>query len=418
MKILTPSGYKFPVELANGDEVCAFNSGAPILNRVENIDPVDYKEWCRWWKHHDILPSFNWYRINGEEDLLFGEQSIWRNGSNVCHVKDIAVGDRIYDDADRLIKVTSIDVIEDKSLVWYRFDIDGDHSYIVDRRTVHNASRFLITGGGSVSWTAINTAIWAASSGGATGQTVPGSADTVTMDGSSGGGTITLNFGGTITIQSLTMGAYTGTFDNSVNNNNIVATVNATAFQWAGTGIRNYKLGTATYTLSGTNAIFDLSNGTNLTFSGNTGSTISFTGTGGSRFTGSGQTFGTVSFGATSGSATRSVTQSSTYTNITITAPCWIEFQAGETQTVTGAVSWVGSAGAPIALLTSSNNATSTLALAGGSSMQWCTFRCLIVTGSPTTTNCLDLRNNSGSGFSINAPSAGGGGAGFSATIF
>ena len=38
----TPSGYKSPSALANGDDVCAFDmvSGAPIINQVENIDFV------------------------------------------------------------------------------------------------------------------------------------------------------------------------------------------------------------------------------------------------------------------------------------------------------------------------------------------------------------------------------------------
>src|SRR3954451_7178669 len=75
--------------------------------------------------------------------------------------------------------------------------------------------------GGTGTWDSSTTTHWSATSGGAGGAAVPTSADSVTFDGNSGGGTVTLNFGGTITIQSLTMGTLAGTFDNSVNNNNI-----------------------------------------------------------------------------------------------------------------------------------------------------------------------------------------------------
>lgn len=125
------------------------------------------------------------------------------------------------------------------------------------------ASRFLITGGGSVTWTAVNTAIWSASSGGATGASVPVDGDTVTMDASSGGGTVTLGYSPTVT--SITMGAFTGTFDAST------FSPTMDTFSGTGTGVRTLTMGSGTWTLRGNNAtIWTIATATNLTFSAGT----------------------------------------------------------------------------------------------------------------------------------------------------
>jgi hypothetical protein len=56
------------------------------------------------------------------------------------------------------------------------------------------AARFWV--GGTGTWSASNTTNWAATSGGAGGASVPGAADDVTFNGSSGsGGTITIDSG-------------------------------------------------------------------------------------------------------------------------------------------------------------------------------------------------------------------------------
>lgn len=120
------------------------------------------------------------------------------------------------------------------------------------------AARFLITGGGSVTWDASNTAIWSATSGGGTGASVPGSGDTVTMDGSSGGGTVTLGYSPTVT--SITMGAYTGTFNASTFSPTMAT------FSGSGTGTRTLNMGSGTWTLTGNNAtIWNVGTITNLT---------------------------------------------------------------------------------------------------------------------------------------------------------
>lgn len=129
------------------------------------------------------------------------------------------------------------------------------------------ASRFWV--GGTGTWDASDTTHWAASSGGAGGQSVPGSGDTVTMDGSSGGGTVTLSYDPTIT--SITGGAFTGTFDATGR------TINVSTFSFSGTGVRTLTITNATINISGNNAtVLDISTATNLTFN-KTGSTFNLT---------------------------------------------------------------------------------------------------------------------------------------------
>lgn len=105
------------------------------------------------------------------------------------------------------------------------------------------ASRFWVLGTGT--WDASDTSHWASVSNGAPGATVPGSADSVTMDAASGGGTVTVNTN--IGIVSLTTGAFTGTLDFSANNNTVALTG---AFSNTGTGTRTVNCGGGQWTLS------------------------------------------------------------------------------------------------------------------------------------------------------------------------
>ena len=68
------------------------------------------------------------------------------------------------------------------------------------------AARFWVTGG-TGNWN--STTNWAATSGGASGASVPGSSDTAALDASSGAGTVTLDI--SPTIQTLTCTGFTGT---------------------------------------------------------------------------------------------------------------------------------------------------------------------------------------------------------------
>lgn len=131
------------------------------------------------------------------------------------------------------------------------------------------AARFWV--GGSGTWDASDTTHWAATSGGAGGASVPGAADTVTLDGNSGGGTIVVNTN--FTIVSLTFGAFTGVLDFATNNNNpTMGSCNG-----SGTGARTLSMGNGTWTLTGNaGTIWNFGTVTNLTLNPG-GSTINCT---------------------------------------------------------------------------------------------------------------------------------------------
>lgn len=121
------------------------------------------------------------------------------------------------------------------------------------------AARFWV--GGTGTWDASDTTHWAATSGGAGGQSVPGSGDTVTFDASSGGGTITVGAAYSPNVTSITMGAFTGTFTVGANN------LTLQTFNCSGTGTRTVNMGSGTWTITGNaGTIFTISTITNLTW--------------------------------------------------------------------------------------------------------------------------------------------------------
>lgn len=408
--ILTPTGYRDIASCVVGDDVSAFDitTGAPVVNQIETLQWIDAAEWARWWEIEETVPPFRFIRINGQWTLN-SEQSIWRNGDNVCHARDLVVGDIVYDDADRPVTISSLEEVTADG--WWRFDISGDHSYIVDGLTLHNASRFWV--GGTGTWDASTTTPWASSSGGAGGNSVPGSADTVTLDGNSGGGTVTVNFGGTVTITSLTMGAFTGTFDNSVNNNNFTFSGSAsTPFNCSGTATRTVKFGSATYTVGvpAGGATWNISTATNLTLQASS-STITWTGTGSRSFFGGNKTYGTINLPSITGSPVGAYyffNDNLTVGTLNITAPNYVQFSTPATVTITNPFSWVGTASNPIGLDSTSSSGPANIVASGGGSIQYASLRDLaFTTGTVTATNSFNLGNNSG--ITITGPSGGGG---------
>jgi hypothetical protein len=111
---------------------------------------------------------------------------------------------------------------------------------------------------------------------------VPGTGDTVTLNGSSGGGTVTVNTN--VTVISITMDAFAGTLDFATNNNNVTVTGNnVLAFSAAGSATQTLNMGNGTWTISGTTsspAIVFSTAGSALTLNANS-STVDFTGVGG-----------------------------------------------------------------------------------------------------------------------------------------
>src|SRR6267154_670068 len=102
-------------------------------------------------------------------------------------------------------------------------------------------------------------------------------------------GTWTVTVNATISVQSITCGAFTGTLDFSANNNNVTLSA-AAAFNGSGTGTRTINLGNGTWTISTASAAvtpWTIATTTGLTFNANS-STIDLSGV---VAAGSGQTF-------------------------------------------------------------------------------------------------------------------------------
>jgi hypothetical protein len=267
------------------------------------------------------------------------------------------------------------------------------------------ANRFWV--GGTGTWDASDTTHWAASSNGAGGASVPGSGDSATFDASSGGGTVTVNT--TVTVQSITCGAFTGTLDFSANDNNVNLSV---SFSGSGSGTRTINMGDGTWTLTTSSSTpWTMTTTTGLTFNANN-STIIINGTSSTPQTiaGGGLTYNDMTLASSSG-AGFSFTGANTFADFI--ASCPVVLITGVTHTF-GTLTMNGASGtSPAGFLSSSGAASTTISVASGSvAFTWAGFRGCTFTGGATfsATNSFNLGANSG--ITITGPSAGGGGGG------
>jgi hypothetical protein len=248
------------------------------------------------------------------------------------------------------------------------------------------ANRFWV--GGTGTWNASNTANWAATTGGAGGQSVPGSADLVTIDSNSGSGTITIN--STIDILSLTFNTANNIIlDFSVNNNNVTI---RSQFACTGTSVRTLKMGSGVWTFnysSGNATLWNFVTNTNLTFDAGQ-STIKFTygGTGIHTFAGGGLTYYTFEIARGSSTAQTIITGSNTFANFidnTSTAAHTISFTAATTTSFYN-FNVRGNAGALVAI-NRSGATNPILAKVGRGIICYCDYITLgTITGSPSNT--------------------------------
>jgi hypothetical protein len=261
------------------------------------------------------------------------------------------------------------------------------------------ASRFWV--GGTGTWDASTTTNWSATTGGAGGQSVPGSADTVTFDGASGGGTVTVNT--TVNVTSITMGAFTGTLDFSAHNNNVTVQ----SFSGTGTGARTLNMGNGTWTVTGGGG-WNCLTVTSFTFNAN-GSTLIFSRnslTSASNFMGA-LTYNTVTVAA---NASYGQTSFSSFTvgTLNIVAPNYVAFPSGATVTVT-TLSFTGSSSAQSLVVAGTNGTKASISQASGTpTLSWLALREINFTGGATftATQSFDLGDNAG--VTITAPSSGG----------
>lgn len=272
MQLLTTSGYKNIEDCVVGDQLIAYdiNDGSIIINELlekkwmsedlfeDEYSDAEYDEdgneivapqLIRTKKQifEETYGELSAYRINNTWDLYWG-QSIWAN-LNVVHAQDLIVGDTIYDGSDNDITISSIDKIAVNG--WWRLSVSGDHSYIADDLTLHNASRYWVGGGSSNTWNATGNTNWGSSSGTQDNASVPTSADDVIFDGAGTNGNTSSTITVSLTIFSLNItSGYTNTLTH-----NAQLTINS-----------NVTLG-ANYTIAGTSQI--VYGNSNSTFTSN-----------------------------------------------------------------------------------------------------------------------------------------------------
>ncbi len=260
-------------------------------------------------------------------------------------------------------------------------------------------------------WDNSSTAMWSASSGGATGQPAPAAGDSVTLDTATcvGGVTCTITVNANISINNLITGTCTASttgciLDFSAHNNNITI---AGQFLGAGSGVRRINMGNGTWTMNGSSGtLWDLSNITNLTFNAN-GSTIVLPP--GKTFFSLGVTYNTIQ--VTSGGITSPIFNFSgnsfTMNNLIIGASQYISFNAGGQYVINTSMALTGTSGTGAIFFTTTggggilNNGTATAT--------WVSIRDTVFAGTAfTATNSFNSGKVTGT-VTITNPSGGGG---------
>lgn len=271
------------------------------------------------------------------------------------------------------------------------------------------ASRFAVCTV-TCTWDNSSTAMWSATSGGATGQSAPTSSDAVTLDAATcvGGVTCTITVNADVQMGSLAMGACTASttgciLDFSANNNSptIVG-----IFNNSGTGTRNLKMGNGTWTMQGTGTVWNWGTTTNLTFSANS-STILFTATNLAKtFSTTNLTYSTIQIASSaSGSPVFNFSNSVfTVANLIVGAGMELKWLAGGSYTVSTSVSITGGSASSVVFFDGQQN---TFVYNGTVSMTRVGIRDATFTGTSfTATSSTNLGNVSGASFSD--PSSGG----------
>lgn len=268
------------------------------------------------------------------------------------------------------------------------------------------ASRFWV--GGTGNWDSSDTTHWAASSGGAGGQSVPTSADTVTFDGSSGGGTVTVaaTLASSNTISSLTAGAFTGTLDFATNNPSLtMATMTI-----GGSGTRTINLGSGTFTLTGTSGtIFDCNTVSNLTLNAGTSTILlSATPSGTRNFLCGAKTLNNITVtNAAMNQSTIDFANGGAFTcnNLTFTNVQGVRLNNATTVTISGTWTWDGNSTNQGLLYT--NGSSATVSVANANVLSWLAVQNITKSGAGSITVNNGFNGGGNTSVTINAPSGG-----------
>lgn len=267
-------------------------------------------------------------------------------------------------------------------------------------------------------WDGSSTAMWSATTGGATGASVPAAADTVTFDANTcvGGVTCTTTVNTNFSITSLTTGACTAlttgcVIDFSANNNS--PTVQTASITGSGTRSLNCGTGTWTFTTTAAGNFWNAATTTGLTF---TCSSATFSLTGSTTvlrgFSGGGLSYGTLNLGTNATRGPVSMTGSNTYAALGIAAGTQVYF--ANSPTITAAATWTGTSSLPIGIVGENGGVGTavTMTMGAASTCSWCAITGVILAGagSLTASNSFNLGQTSGVSLTITPPSAGGGG--------
>lgn len=266
-----------------------------------------------------------------------------------------------------------------------------------------------LVGGGH--WNTGNTTNWSASTGGAGGASAPVTGDVVTFDGSSGGGTETVDTAiNGLSLVSLVGSAFTGTLDFSVNNPSMTFTSSGTAINFSGTGAgRIFKLGSGTFTLSG-GGTFDFGTTTSAGTQSLASAIIVLNSTaiaGQQAFNGGGFTYGTVTINGRSSGQGATIAQANTIGTLNLSGPLVMSMSSAQTITnlnVSGSASNYVFFPEPTA-----QNTTVTLTVTTATIDRAIIRGVIFATAVPAATNSIDAGNNNMNGGSITPPAGGGG---------
>lgn len=271
------------------------------------------------------------------------------------------------------------------------------------------ANRFWV--GGTGTWNNSNTTSWSTTTGGGGGASVPGTGDVAIFDGSSGGGTVTVdspNGAGVVTVQQITCGAFTGTLDFSANNNNVTLSV---AFSGTGSGTRTINLGSGTWTFTTTGPanVWDLTTTTGLTLSGASANMVLSGNISGSRsFVGGGQSYGSLTVQSNTLRGIVTVTGANTFGSLSLAAGTTMNFGASTTHTITNGFTLAGTSSLPIALNTLNSGADATLSLGGTCTIDWGVVCRITKSGAGSLTINNGLAIGPTTNVTVNAPTGGG----------
>lgn len=264
-------------------------------------------------------------------------------------------------------------------------------------------------------WDNSSTAMWSATSGGATGQSAPTSADTVTLDAATcvGGVTCTITVNANLSINAFTMGACTAStsgcvIDFSANNNSITIT---DTFNNSGTGTRTLNMGNGAWVVNSSNANAWLQGTvTGLTFNANSSTlTINGSASAARAFQGGGKAYNSVTFNLTNATGSLSITGANSFVSLTLNGPQYYSWPNSTTQTITTLIVNSSSSSNIIGMFSNSLGTSSTLAVTNASSFSWAALRDMtFTTGTIAATSSFNLGNNTG--ITITAPATGGGG--------